>query len=223
MWLCRWTVIKSTGRKMLTVLSVRFTLRSRQWVTPSVPKLSALRNAATSHIFTNILKVQIKAQKIKKIIKYFKNSQQNSFNPPRAYVCWPSGSEEERIAVETACRFGTKAGTYSSPTAEDVSVRVIMEGEGPKMGGDAELSILLKNVSSEQRRVVLHSQLSVMYYTGVLKATVRQDKTELELLPHKGELSPHTLQTTLLFQKQHPSFYPHLLSLFSQKRCWTGL
>ncbi|XP_013884096.1 protein-glutamine gamma-glutamyltransferase K [Austrofundulus limnaeus] len=107
---------------------------------------------------------------------------------------YPEGSEEERIAVETACRFGTKAGSYSSPTAEDVSVRVLMEGEGPKMGGDAELSIMLKNVSSERRRVMLHSQLAVMYYTGVHKATVRQDKTEVELLPQEEKLLDWVLE-----------------------------
>uniref|UniRef100_A0A8C4EV22 Protein-glutamine gamma-glutamyltransferase K n=1 Tax=Dicentrarchus labrax TaxID=13489 RepID=A0A8C4EV22_DICLA len=99
----------------------------------------------------------------------------------------PEGSEEERIAVETACRYGTKAQTFSSPTAEDVSVEVTMEGEGPKMGGDAELSLILRNSSSEQRKVFLHSQVAVMYYTGVHKATVRKDRTDVDLLPNEGE------------------------------------
>lgn len=62
-----------------------------------------------------------------------------------------------------------------------------MEGEGPKMGGDAKLTIKLKNVSSEQRKVMLHSQLAVMYYTGVLKDIVKKDKTEVELLSNEGE------------------------------------
>lgn len=55
------------------------------------------------------------------------------------------------------------------------------------MGGDAELTIKLKNVSSEQRKVMLHSQLAVMYYTGVLKDTVRKDTTEVELQSKEGE------------------------------------
>uniref|UniRef100_A0A8C4GPT6 Protein-glutamine gamma-glutamyltransferase K n=1 Tax=Dicentrarchus labrax TaxID=13489 RepID=A0A8C4GPT6_DICLA len=106
----------------------------------------------------------------------------------------PEGSEEERIAVETACRYGTKAQTFSSPTAEDVSVEVTMEGEGPKMGGDAELSLILRNSSSEQRKVFLHSQVAVMYYTGVHKATVRKDRTDVDLLPNEEKVLEWTLE-----------------------------
>ena len=89
--------------------------------------------------------------------------------------------------METACSYGSKAEAYSSPTAEDVSVEVIMDGEGPKMGRDAELTIKMKNSSNEQRKVSLHSQLAVMYYTGVHKATVRKDETDVEILPNEGE------------------------------------
>uniref|UniRef100_A0A673LN91 Protein-glutamine gamma-glutamyltransferase K n=1 Tax=Sinocyclocheilus rhinocerous TaxID=307959 RepID=A0A673LN91_9TELE len=84
-------------------------------------------------------------------------------------------SEEERIAVETACRYGSKPDVYSSPIAEDVRVEVMMEGEGPRMGGDAQLKIVVKNTSSQPRRTTLHSQVAVMYYTGVLKDTVKKD------------------------------------------------
>lgn len=89
--------------------------------------------------------------------------------------------------METACRYGSKADTYASPTAEDVSIKVAMEGEGPKMGSDAELLIKLNNSSSETRTVTLHSQLAVMYYTGVNKATVQKDKVEVELPPNEGK------------------------------------
>lgn len=103
------------------------------------------------------------------------------------HFLWFSGSEQERIAVETACRYGSKAEAYSSPTAEDVSVKVTMDGEGPKMGSDAELTITLQNSSSENRKVSLHSQAAVMYYTGVHKATVIKDKADIDLLPNEGE------------------------------------
>lgn len=98
-----------------------------------------------------------------------------------------SGSEEERIAVETACKYGSKAEAFSSHIAEDVSVKVTMDGEGPKMGGDAELTILLQNSSSEQRTVALHSQVAVMYYTGVHKATVSKDQTDVDIPPNSGK------------------------------------
>uniref|UniRef100_A0A668AS23 Protein-glutamine gamma-glutamyltransferase K n=1 Tax=Myripristis murdjan TaxID=586833 RepID=A0A668AS23_9TELE len=96
------------------------------------------------------------------------------------------GSEEERIAVETASRYGSKPEVYSTPMAEDVSVEVNMEGEGPRMGADAQLTITVKNLSSQPRRTTLHSQVAVMYYTGVLKGTVKKDQMPVELLPNEG-------------------------------------
>uniref|UniRef100_A0A3B5LDS1 protein-glutamine gamma-glutamyltransferase n=1 Tax=Xiphophorus couchianus TaxID=32473 RepID=A0A3B5LDS1_9TELE len=98
----------------------------------------------------------------------------------------PEGSEEERIAVETACRYGSKPDVYCSPAAEDVSVEVKIDGEGPRMGNDAKLSIVVKNQSSQPRQTTLHSQVAVMYYTGVLKNAIKKDKMPVELLPNEG-------------------------------------
>lgn len=89
--------------------------------------------------------------------------------------------------METAARYGSKPEAYSSPTSEDVSIEVTMDGEGPRMGGDAELNIVLRNSSSEPRTLILHSQVSVMYYTGVHKATVKKDRTDVKLLPNEGK------------------------------------
>uniref|UniRef100_A0A665X190 Protein-glutamine gamma-glutamyltransferase K n=1 Tax=Echeneis naucrates TaxID=173247 RepID=A0A665X190_ECHNA len=98
------------------------------------------------------------------------------------------GSEEERIAVETASRYGSKPDVYSVPMAEDVSVEVKMEGEGPRMGVDAKLSILVKNQSPHPRQTTLHSQVAVMYYTGVLKGTIKKEEIpEMLLLPNSIE------------------------------------
>ncbi|KAM4604863.1 protein-glutamine gamma-glutamyltransferase K [Polymixia lowei] len=94
-------------------------------------------------------------------------------------------SEEERIAVETASRYGSKPDVYSSPVAEDVSVEVKLDGEGPRMGADAQLTITVKNLSSQPRRTTLHSQVAVMYYTGVLKDTIKKDKMPVELMPNE--------------------------------------
>uniref|UniRef100_A0A8C7SGR1 Protein-glutamine gamma-glutamyltransferase K n=1 Tax=Oncorhynchus mykiss TaxID=8022 RepID=A0A8C7SGR1_ONCMY len=109
----------------------------------------------------------------------------------------PEGStEEERIAVETASRYGSKPDTYSSPIAEDISIEVTMDGEGPRMGGDAELNIVMRNASSLPRTINLHSQVAVMYYTGVLKATVKKDETPVELLANEVK----TLEWILQYQ-----------------------
>ncbi|CAL8347821.1 unnamed protein product [Merluccius merluccius] len=107
------------------------------------------------------------------------------------------GSEEERISVETASRYGSKPKAYSSPLAEDVQVEVSMEGEGPRMGADAHLSITLKNLSASPRRTVLHSQAAVMYYTGVMKDTVKSEKLTVELLANEEK----TLDWVLPYQQ----------------------
>uniref|UniRef100_A0A4W5L6B3 Protein-glutamine gamma-glutamyltransferase K n=1 Tax=Hucho hucho TaxID=62062 RepID=A0A4W5L6B3_9TELE len=98
------------------------------------------------------------------------------------------GSEEERIAVETASRYGTKPDVYATPMAEDVSLEVKLEGEGPHMGDDAQLTIVVTNLSSQTRKTTLHIQVAVMYYTGVLKATVKKDKMPVELKPNEVKI-----------------------------------
>ncbi|XP_068599342.1 protein-glutamine gamma-glutamyltransferase K-like [Brachionichthys hirsutus] len=95
------------------------------------------------------------------------------------------GTELERISVETACSYGSKAGEFSSSTSEDVSIEVTMNGEDPKMGQDVSLLIKFKNSSSKQRKVLLHSTVAVIYYTGVHKVTVRKDKTKVTIKPRK--------------------------------------
>ncbi|XP_073704898.1 protein-glutamine gamma-glutamyltransferase K isoform X1 [Garra rufa] len=109
---------------------------------------------------------------------------------------YPEGSEEERIAVETACRYGSKPDVYSSPIAEDVRVEVRMEGEGPRMGGDAQLKIVMKNTSSQPRRTTLHSQVAVMYYTGVLRDTVKKDTLNVTLNPEEEKIIEWVLPYT---------------------------
>lgn len=67
-------------------------------------------------------------------------------------------------------------------------MEVWVEGEGPRMGTDAHLRIILKNQSEQPRKTTLHSQVAVMYYTGVLKDTVKTEKLPVHLMPNEGEL-----------------------------------
>ncbi|XP_016134730.1 protein-glutamine gamma-glutamyltransferase K-like [Sinocyclocheilus grahami] len=106
---------------------------------------------------------------------------------------YPEGSEEERIAVERASRFGSKPTLYPSPTGNDVSVEIVMDGTGPCIGGDAKLSIILKNKSSNQRTASLLYEVMVMYYTGVLKSTVKKDRIPVTLKPQETKTIPWTL------------------------------
>lgn len=88
--------------------------------------------------------------------------------------------------METASRYGSKPDVYCAPAAEDVRVEVKLDGEGPKMGCDAKLNIVVKNLSSEPRRTTLHSQVAVMHYTGVLKNAIKKNQIPVELLPNEG-------------------------------------
>ncbi|XP_060762341.1 protein-glutamine gamma-glutamyltransferase K [Neoarius graeffei] len=100
----------------------------------------------------------------------------------------PEGSEEERIAVEMACRYGTKPDVYSSAVKDDVCMEVRVEGEGPLMGTDAHLKIVLKNQSEQPRKTTLHSQVAVMYYTGILKDAVKTEKLPVNLMPNEEKV-----------------------------------
>ncbi|KAF7696286.1 hypothetical protein HF521_006380 [Silurus meridionalis] len=93
----------------------------------------------------------------------------------------PEGSEEERIAVETAISFGSRPNTYPAADATDITLEVTMKGEGPRMGEDAI------------RSTILHSQVAVMYYTGVQKAVMKKDDILVELKPNEVQ----TLEWTL--------------------------
>uniref|UniRef100_A0A8C9RRJ5 Protein-glutamine gamma-glutamyltransferase K n=1 Tax=Scleropages formosus TaxID=113540 RepID=A0A8C9RRJ5_SCLFO len=109
---------------------------------------------------------------------------------------YPEGSEEERIAVETAISYGTKSVVYNTSTPKDVSLEVAVKGDGPRMGEDAQLVIKLQNNSTKPRNTNLHSEVAVMYYTGVLKATIKKENIPAKLNP--GEVK--TLNWVLRYQ-----------------------
>ncbi|XP_026054942.1 protein-glutamine gamma-glutamyltransferase K [Carassius auratus] len=106
----------------------------------------------------------------------------------------PEDSEEERIAVETACQYGSKAAIYNISSANDVTIQISMDEE-PQLGADAKLLITVKNTSSELRTFSLQGQVIVMYYTGVYKATVKKDQVPVELQPNEVE----TVEWCLLY------------------------
>lgn len=106
--------------------------------------------------------------------------------------------------METATRYGSKPNIYPSAVAMDVILEITMKGEGPRMGEDAQLSINVKNGSSEQRSTILHSQVAVMYYTGVQKAMMKKDDIVVQLKPKEGE----RLFNIHLFVLSRSRFYP---------------
>ncbi|XP_060792811.1 protein-glutamine gamma-glutamyltransferase K-like [Neoarius graeffei] len=96
---------------------------------------------------------------------------------------YPEGSEKERIAVETAARYGSKPNTYSSAGANDVALNIALKDDQVQIGQDAHLSIILKNSTSHKRSVVLYCQAAAMYYTGVQKGIVKSDRISVNLNP----------------------------------------
>ncbi|XP_065125186.1 transglutaminase 1 like 4 [Paramisgurnus dabryanus] len=107
---------------------------------------------------------------------------------------YPEGSEEERIAVETASRFGSKPMVYPLPSASDVTVEINMEGAGPRVGSDAKLTLILKNKSSVQRTTTLLCEVLVIYYTGVMKTSLKKERVSVVLKPQEVKSIPWIVQ-----------------------------
>ncbi|XP_043086032.1 protein-glutamine gamma-glutamyltransferase K-like [Puntigrus tetrazona] len=106
----------------------------------------------------------------------------------------PRGTEEERVALETAIRHGSKRCNYSLPCSEDVTVKVTIQGDGPSVGKDAVLSIVLKNTCNSPRTVTLYSQLAATHYTGVHNALVRKSQMNIEMKACEVQTLPLTLR-----------------------------
>uniref|UniRef100_A0A8C2DUN5 Protein-glutamine gamma-glutamyltransferase K n=1 Tax=Cyprinus carpio TaxID=7962 RepID=A0A8C2DUN5_CYPCA len=118
---------------------------------------------------------------------------------------YAEGTEEERTAVETACRYGSKRSTYSPAGDSDVTLEVAMEDNEPCVGQEAVLSIVLKNNSSSPRSVYLYSQVSASFHTEVNRTSMKKDQTNIELKPHEVQ----SLEWTL----QYEDYKDHLLGL----------
>ncbi|XP_059384633.1 protein-glutamine gamma-glutamyltransferase K-like [Carassius carassius] len=99
----------------------------------------------------------------------------------------PRGTEEDRIALETAIRHVSKQCTYPLPCAEDVTVKVTMQGDGPCVGKNAMLSIVLKNKCNSPLTVTLYCQVAATYYTGVHNALVRKSQMNIEMKACEGK------------------------------------
>ncbi|XP_078394437.1 protein-glutamine gamma-glutamyltransferase K-like, partial [Cetorhinus maximus] len=98
---------------------------------------------------------------------------------------YTEGTDEERIAVETACRHGSRPETYADQcTASDVEVTVHTD-DGIIMGSDFTVTVGVANAGSQCRSLTLFVQAVVMYYTGVAKGSLKKDKRDVLLEPHE--------------------------------------
>lgn len=84
-----------------------------------------------------------------------------------SYLQTFTGSQEERLAVESAITHGTKPDTYQpdTPFKKDVDFKVDTE-DLVYVGSDFEVKIPLTNRSAEERNVNLFVSVQICYYTG---------------------------------------------------------
>uniref|UniRef100_UPI00358E950F protein-glutamine gamma-glutamyltransferase K-like n=1 Tax=Myxine glutinosa TaxID=7769 RepID=UPI00358E950F len=107
------------------------------------------------------------------------------------------GSEKERIAVEMACRHGSKPGLYGRllergvgepladprPQPDDVWSTIAVQGI-PEMGRDITVGLRVGSTSeSAWRHVTLHVRCDVMYYTGVVHGCAHKGSFTVEVPP----------------------------------------
>nr|XP_060635950.1 protein-glutamine gamma-glutamyltransferase K [Anolis sagrei ordinatus] len=92
----------------------------------------------------------------------------------------PEGSPEERKAVETAAKHGTKAHIYADKElGKDISVSV--QTDEAYTGQDISLRVNLKNRSSMPRNVSLNLFVAVMYYTGVTGKRFKEERRQVQV------------------------------------------
>ena len=66
----------------------------------------------------------------------------------------PTGSQDERIAVELACKHGSRADFFTASSPSEVTVAVKTD-ERAVMGNDVVISVVLQNIADASRQVIL--------------------------------------------------------------------
>uniref|UniRef100_UPI00358EFDF0 protein-glutamine gamma-glutamyltransferase K n=1 Tax=Myxine glutinosa TaxID=7769 RepID=UPI00358EFDF0 len=94
------------------------------------------------------------------------------------------GSQDERIAVELACKHGSRADFFTASNPSEVTVHVKTD-ERAVMGNDVIMSVVLQNLAESSRQVCLTLQVQVMYYTGVCSTMCKREKFKVNLDPKK--------------------------------------
>ncbi|KAG8133290.1 hypothetical protein E2320_011096 [Naja naja] len=96
------------------------------------------------------------------------------------------GTEEERLALETALMYGVKksvAEDISSNTEVDMNVVI----EDSVLGSDFNVTITFQNKTSRPYTVTAYISGNVVFYTGVPKTEFKNDSFDVTLEPMKGK------------------------------------
>nr|XP_056719345.1 protein-glutamine gamma-glutamyltransferase K [Euleptes europaea] len=125
----------------------------------------------------------------------------------------PEGSEEERKAVETAAKHGTKAHIYKNKEwGEDISMTV--DTQEAYTGQDITLRVNLKNRSSMPRDVSLNLFVAVMYYTGVTGSHFKKEQRQVQIPANGTQTVPMLIS--------YAEYKPHLVDQGAMKLSISG-
>ncbi|XP_070603301.1 coagulation factor XIII A chain isoform X2 [Erythrolamprus reginae] len=95
------------------------------------------------------------------------------------------GTEEERLALETALMYGVKkAVTEDISSSREVDMDVVIEDS--VLGSDFNVTITFRNKTSRRYTATAYIAGNVVFYTGVPKAEFKNDSFDVTLEPMKA-------------------------------------
>ncbi|CAH1269453.1 TGM1 [Branchiostoma lanceolatum] len=96
---------------------------------------------------------------------------------------YPEGSDQERVAVREAARYGSYPEAYEDVIKkEDVEFYVNSYAK-IKMGEDIQITLYMKNNSKESRHVTAHLTANASYYTGTPAGKIGELEKDVTIKP----------------------------------------
>ncbi|XP_066288389.1 protein-glutamine gamma-glutamyltransferase K-like [Branchiostoma lanceolatum] len=95
----------------------------------------------------------------------------------------PEGSDQERVAVREAAKYGSYPDAYDDVIKkEDVEFYVNSHAK-IKMGEDIQITLYMKNNSKESRKVTAHLTANASYYTGTPAGKIGELEKDVTIKP----------------------------------------
>ncbi|XP_069469564.1 coagulation factor XIII A chain [Ambystoma mexicanum] len=97
------------------------------------------------------------------------------------------GTEEERLALETALMYGVKKKTLQDVPVERSEVDMDFQVDNVVLGSDLKVIITFVNGSQERLSATSHLNGNVVFYTGVPKSEFKNKTIEVNLEPDNSQ------------------------------------
>ena len=106
-------------------------------------------------------------------------------------LIWPTGSDEERLAVQRASLHSSRHATLAASIYQDAvrEIKFTFDGE-MSPNGNVKLELTITNSSEETRNIEVRMHALAQYYTGLPGEEVGEHKDKVTLEAQGGELSP---------------------------------